>query len=217
MKKPKSILITCVLIFICVLTLNSAQADILNGSDILDEPYPYGIVKGPAGTIENGWHVNLGDYYSPLYFFTPSSYLIVGIIETNTLGTFTLYSADDGGGNPPTGPAHTIQYFTSEITLNTVVNSEQSFDAQSVSIFGGQEKYFGFSVNLPNSPSPVYGWLELDGRASTIGHLIVSGSWAYDTTGSAIQVGAVPEPSIYALFGLGAVGMLIVIRRKKTA
>jgi len=28
---------------------------------------------------------------------------------------------------------------------------------------------------------------------------------------------SVPEPSIYALFGIGAIGMLMVLRRKKAA
>ena len=31
------------------------------------------------------------------------------------------------------------------------------------------------------------------------------------------SVGAAPEPSTYALFGLGAIGLLMVMRRKKTA
>jgi len=31
------------------------------------------------------------------------------------------------------------------------------------------------------------------------------------------SVAVVPEPSTYALFGLGAIGMLMVMRRKKTA
>jgi sulfatase modifying factor 1 len=34
---------------------------------------------------------------------------------------------------------------------------------------------------------------------------------------SVADLGSVPEPSTYALFGLGAIGMLIVMRRKKTA
>jgi hypothetical protein len=32
-----------------------------------------------------------------------------------------------------------------------------------------------------------------------------------------LQDVAVPEPSTYALFGIGAFGMLMVMRRKKTA
>jgi hypothetical protein len=34
---------------------------------------------------------------------------------------------------------------------------------------------------------------------------------------SAVQDTAVPEPSTYALFGIGAIGMLMVLRRKKAA
>ena len=50
------------------------------------------------------------------------------------------------------------------------------------------------------------------------------GSYLYqfsDSTGQlTVQTappGAVPEPSTYALFGIGAIGMLMVMRRKKTA
>ena len=43
----------------------------------------------------------------------------------------------------------------------------------------------------------------------------------YTSTSSASDPGAsvivVPEPSTYALFGIGAFGMLIMMRRKKTA
>ena len=45
-------------------------------------------------------------------------------------------------------------------------------------------------------------------------------AYAYDTTGASVTVGqtaAVPEPSTYALFGIGAMGLLMVLRRKKTA
>ncbi|MEI7463518.1 MAG: PEP-CTERM sorting domain-containing protein [Candidatus Taylorbacteria bacterium] len=57
-----------------------------------------------------------------------------------------------------------------------------------------------------------------------------NGVGLYDaTTGAAINsslisghsqslaVSGVPEPSTYALLGVGAIGMLVVIRRKKTA
>jgi hypothetical protein len=38
-----------------------------------------------------------------------------------------------------------------------------------------------------------------------------------DANTLALQFTAVPEPSTYALFGIGAIGMLLVMRRKKTA
>jgi hypothetical protein len=45
--------------------------------------------------------------------------------------------------------------------------------------------------------------------------------YEHDTKGfrvaSVEDVGSVPEPSTYALFGLGAIGMLMVLRRKKSA
>ena len=60
----------------------------------------------------------------------------------------------------------------------------------------------------------------------------VIGAVAFATGGGDINIGdtgngvytpvvlqnvAVPEPSTYALFGIGAIGMLMVMRRKKTA
>ena len=38
-----------------------------------------------------------------------------------------------------------------------------------------------------------------------------------DSYGIGFRVAMVPEPSTYALFGMGAIGMLMVLRRKKTA
>ena len=34
---------------------------------------------------------------------------------------------------------------------------------------------------------------------------------------SVADIGAIPEPSTYALFGIGAIGLLMVMRRKRTA
>jgi len=38
-----------------------------------------------------------------------------------------------------------------------------------------------------------------------------------DINGQVMQVQVIPEPSTYALFGLGAMGLLMVLRKKKTA
>ena len=47
------------------------------------------------------------------------------------------------------------------------------------------------------------------------------GNWSGGSYNSSyvgpITVSTIPEPSIYALFGIGAIGMLMVMRRKKTA
>jgi hypothetical protein len=43
-------------------------------------------------------------------------------------------------------------------------------------------------------------------------------AYGYDTTGASVTVGqttaAVPEPSTYALFGLGALALIVAYRRK---
>jgi hypothetical protein len=59
-----------------------------------------------------------------------------------------------------------------------------------------------------------YGWLEAETTDSSIRFIAA----AVETSANVgITAGAVPEPSTYALFGLGAIGMLMVLRRKRTA
>ena len=53
------------------------------------------------------------------------------------------------------------------------------------------------------------------------GHVSISSQWS-DVGGTGLQVSAlsiqaVPEPSTYALFGIGAIVILTILRRKKTA
>jgi hypothetical protein len=58
----------------------------------------------------------------------------------------------------------------------------------------------------------------LDGTGSTLGNELVTASWAYDTTGSSIQVGqiaAVPEPATWIQASLAAfAGLTFVCFRK---
>ena len=74
--------------------------------------------------------------------------------------------------------------------------------------------YYGFELSL-GSGNYQYGWLNLTGSTYTVL------SEALNTTPNqsitAGQTAAVPEPSTYALFGLGAIGILMVMRRKKAA
>jgi hypothetical protein len=92
---------------------------------------------------------------------------------------------------------------------------------QQTRITSSGTNYFG--ISFQNNGFTNYGWLE----ATTTGYGTQTASpnftlvaYAYDTTGASVTVGqtaAVPEPSTYALFGIGAIGMLMVLRRKKTA
>ncbi|MDH4444039.1 MAG: PEP-CTERM sorting domain-containing protein [Akkermansiaceae bacterium] len=78
--------------------------------------------------------------------------------------------------------------------------------------------YRGFSFN--NNGTTDYGWLALS--VSGVGEYGDTSvnilSYAYDNTGSSIKVGqtaAVPEPSTYALFGIGVLALFA--RRRKVA
>jgi len=130
-----------------------------------------------------------------------------GNINGPGLGTVRVDGATDTGNNP-------IQYYTCALTLGATVDAQQAFSSLSASIVGSENTYFGFAVTMPSSTSPLYGWLELDGTGSTDGYETVTATWAYDTTGAPIAVGAVPEPSTYALFGLGALALIVVYRHK---
>jgi formylglycine-generating enzyme required for sulfatase activity len=77
-----------------------------------------------------------------------------------------------------------------------------------------------------NNSSPTADRVTRGGNWSTSYLPVLQSSWRNSQTPSAsfqdvgfrvASVATVPEPSTYALFGIGAIGMLMVMRRKKTA
>jgi hypothetical protein len=101
--------------------------------------------------------------------------------------------------------------------ISSFLNGQLMYQAQSDAAGSNLTPYgfpyftLGNSIS-PSSPSPSEGF---------IGELAVC--QIYNTALTANQVSvlyaaqSVPEPSTYALFGIGAMGMLMVIRRKKIA
>jgi Concanavalin A-like lectin/glucanases superfamily/PEP-CTERM motif len=81
--------------------------------------------------------------------------------------------------------------------------------------------YNDTTLNTPNNPLRVGD--RGDGRGLEIPGTSISDLAIWNTALSSSQVSqlytlqSAPEPSTYALFGLGAVGLLMVLRRKKTA
>ncbi|MGJ8653866.1 MAG: PEP-CTERM sorting domain-containing protein [Opitutaceae bacterium] len=77
----------------------------------------------------------------------------------------------------------------------------------------GTSGYIGFILNP--GVDDYYGWMEItfndDGTTGSIHQ------WAWETSGSEITVGAVPEPSNAALlFGLGVASFILTRRRDRT-
>ena len=78
--------------------------------------------------------------------------------------------------------------------------------------------YIGFGAKVGPDGAPANSFLngtldEISIYNTALSAAEVSTLYVNGTQG----IGAVPEPSTYALFGLGAIGMLMVMRRKKTA
>ena len=87
-----------------------------------------------------------------------------------------------------------------------ILNKWQSFNQGSSALSPYNFNYFQIGYNLNGDPN-IYQGLLTDLRI-------------YNAALSSTEVSqlyAIPEPSTYALFGIGAIGMLMVMRRKKTA
>jgi hypothetical protein len=102
--------------------------------------------------------------------------------------------------------------------LNDVISMTTTGLRNFLSLDNG-DQYLGFSFN--NNATTDYGWLavSVSGVGGVEDTSVNISSYAYDNTGSSIKVGqtavqAVPEPSTYALFALGALALVVAYRRK---
>ena len=203
-----------------LLSIGTAQAEIRTGSGSKSHQasIPSTLFLSPL------WDLARASYYSASYVDNPNWMIGMygGAETTDSLGYIFIGSADIGTGsfNLFTGETGSIpiQHYTAPLDLDELVDANQTFAATSLYMLGGEIKRFGYSVIMPESPSPLYGWVELDGSASTLGNLVVNATWAYDTTGAPITVGTVPEPTTLALVGLGCLALLArhLFRRKQT-
>ena len=192
-----------------LLSIGTAQAEIRAGSASIE-------VLPPNGSMILNWDVVTANYYSPSY---PLISDVFSSYERNVFAGFLgfdyeRYLGVTGARIPSSdslSPPSSVQFFTGALDLGALVGSEQSFNSTSIE-FSNDEVIqiwrFGYSVTMPETPSPLYGWLELDGSASTLGNLVVNATWAYDTTGAPITVGTVPEPTTLTLVGLGCLALL---------
>ncbi len=71
----------------------------------------------------------------------------------------------------------------------------------------GTQGYLGFRLTDNNAAGPFYGWMRVNfSNSGGTGAIL---DWAYETSGSGISVGAIPEPSALALASIGCATLLI--------
>ena len=75
----------------------------------------------------------------------------------------------------------------------------------------GGEGYIGFQFTANNNSGTFHGWMRVE--LSNTGSTGLIREWAYEDSGAAITVGAVPEPSVIGSLVLGAVAFCY--RRKR--
>ncbi|MGC4017344.1 MAG: PEP-CTERM sorting domain-containing protein [Luteolibacter sp.] len=98
--------------------------------------------------------------------------------------------------------------------LSDYGGSDSHIGSGSNQFASGTEGYIAFKFTPNDDSGTFYGWMRVS--LSNDGSTGLIRDWAYDNSGSSIIVGsitAVPEPSGFALLGLGAAGLLR--RRRK--
>jgi hypothetical protein len=176
-----------------VITANLNQ--FTDGSSYIGFGYNDGVITSDYNFgIDGSWQPAFDD---PPFFSFPA---------TGAIGFMNGQSAGDGyygGGNAP------LQY-------GALIDALMSYDTSGPSNIGVNESTGGYWAVKFNAGGGNfnYGYVQVDvtGSGMTFG---VAG--VETTPNVAITAGAVPEPSTYALLGIGAMGLLLVLRKKKTA
>ena len=147
------------------------------------------------------------------------NYAFGNIYKITTNGTVTTF-ASGGGIAAPTGLAF-------DSIGNLYVSNQGYGDATPtisriapngvISTFWSAGNYNGnyldgIAIDGANNIFATYGDSILKITPEAVSSVYLSG-----LSGSGVGILIVPEPSTYALFGIGAIGMLMVMRRKKTA
>jgi len=157
------------------------------------------IAIASSGYAQTDWTINSYGYNSPTWVYN-------GYV-TGTFPVFNIY----GPANYTDGWGYTT--YTKQFDIASTMAFDWSYSSPiSTGInTGGYILNNSFSQisaahqSVDILPGDTFGWyVYTDHSFSSRGVLSVSAS-------------VIPEPSTYALFGIGAIGMLLVMRRQKTA
>jgi hypothetical protein len=178
------------------------------------------------GSLTSGTVINV--YSSDAFHIYPwsrDSWSINRDTSSSGYSTLTL-SGDVSGGSislSASAPITAVTYLTyqpvyrTEISYDSTINYGSLLSGTVLEVYSSDAFHIypwsrdSWSINRDTSSSG-YSTLTLSGNVSE-GSISLSAS----TPITAVVVQSVPEPSTYALFGIGAIGMLMVMRRKRTA
>ena len=162
-------------------------------------------------TPEVSFLASFGDYYRDI--------LVKGIgnnFGVNTDSSFVVKRSigDSIAGSSSSNPYQIATGLFSRRVFTTDPTS--AWVADPGNWHDGDKGYFGFSFQLENN-TDVYGWGSVEIIEAGHGRLL---EWAYQSDGSAIEVGAtgtavVPLPSSLALFALGMATAGVKLRKEK--
>jgi len=167
-----------------------------------------------------------------------SALTVIGRMRTGDFEDGALYLVNSQAGHGTLGADNEIVYYTGattarsyyQVSPNNWFNLIFTYDSNQLASFyingslvnsvsnpASQQYYHPFLIGA----SSILDGIDNNSTHSWIGEIDDVGIW--NTALSSSQVSqlytlqSAPEPSTYALFGIGAIGMLMVLRRKKTA
>ncbi len=208
---------------VALVTAANASANIIVFDDSLDS-FSGNVTNGADAPWNGDWNVDGSggrefrfSFNNPITASSPAYMLLAPNGAGNGIAT--------GAGGKllalSNGPGQMVGTNLNFKSTNSISSLLYSYAQNSISLYFknatgftfGNTSYLGFQFN-PSGSLTLYGWAEVTFTADNQGSITVH-RWAYDDSGAAIQVGAVPEPAAAAtglgLLALGAAGL----RRKR--
>jgi hypothetical protein len=137
----------------------------------------------------------------------------------NMLGRITPASGSIGFMNGQSAGNGYFNGSNKPLSYGTLIGESLSYHTSgrgNIGVNFSSGQYWAVKFNQGNGNFN-YGWVQVDVTDSGMTFGMAAVNTTLNESITAGQITAVPEPSTYALFGIGALGLLMVVRRNKKA